>query len=215
LLPPIHTCGGIRSEERKGGKSLFLFTAQLLRKTNLDPIFSESRSGTIAHKNQKRITSDTQSERLDLKTLHSVYQQSAVLDSYYLSMHSWPSPPIFLPIAVFVCCFVPPFWVSFHSLHKKASFAQKSLSRQKFKGKIGKIYTFLTCGQLNPTPKKIAVQIPHRVCLLSKYTCHRGFRQNLHIFILLPFKYHSKKKSCPNPTPVLLAVKIYTPPRHF
>ncbi len=39
-------------------------------------------------------------------------------------------------------------------------------------GKIGKIYTFLTCGQLNITPKKIAVQIPHRVCLLSKSTRH-------------------------------------------
>jgi hypothetical protein len=34
--------------------------AQLLRKTNLDPIFSKSRSGTIAHKNKKRITAGTQ-----------------------------------------------------------------------------------------------------------------------------------------------------------
>ncbi len=32
--------------------------------------------------------------------------------SYYLSMHSWPSTPIFLPIAIFLCRFVPPFWVS-------------------------------------------------------------------------------------------------------
>jgi len=53
------TCGGIHSEKRKGRKSLFLFTAQLLRKTNLAEIFSEARSGTIAHKNQKRITAGT------------------------------------------------------------------------------------------------------------------------------------------------------------
>ncbi len=59
--------------------------------------------------------------------------------------------------------------------------------------KIGKIYTFLTCGQLNITPK-IAVQIPHRVCLLSKSTRHFWLRQNLHVFILWPFKYHSKKQ---------------------
>jgi hypothetical protein len=55
------TCRGIQTEERKGRKSLFLFTAQLLRKTNLDPVFSESRSGTIAHKNKKRITAGTHS----------------------------------------------------------------------------------------------------------------------------------------------------------
>jgi hypothetical protein len=53
------TCGGIPTDERKGRKSLFLFTAQLLRKTNLAEIFSEARSGTIAHKNQKRITAAT------------------------------------------------------------------------------------------------------------------------------------------------------------
>jgi hypothetical protein len=34
--------------------SQFLFTAQLSRKTNLAEIFSEARSGTIAHKNKKR-----------------------------------------------------------------------------------------------------------------------------------------------------------------
>ncbi len=38
-----------------------LFTAQLLRKTNLAEIFSESRSGgTIAHNNEKRITAGIQ-----------------------------------------------------------------------------------------------------------------------------------------------------------
>jgi hypothetical protein len=39
-------------KKRKGRKSLFLFTAQLLRKMNLAEIFSEARSGTIAHKNK-------------------------------------------------------------------------------------------------------------------------------------------------------------------
>ena len=48
------TCGRIHSEERKGRKSQFLFTAQLLRKMNLAEIFSESRSGTITHKNKKK-----------------------------------------------------------------------------------------------------------------------------------------------------------------
>jgi hypothetical protein len=47
------TCGGIHSEKRKGRKSQFLFMAQLLRKTNLAEIFSEARSGTIAHKTKK------------------------------------------------------------------------------------------------------------------------------------------------------------------
>jgi hypothetical protein len=46
-------------KKRKGRKSQFLFTAQLSRKTNLAEIFSESRSGTIAHKNKKRITAVT------------------------------------------------------------------------------------------------------------------------------------------------------------
>ena len=49
------TCGGIHSEKRKGRKSQFLFTAQLLRKTNLAEIFSEARSGTIAHKTKKEL----------------------------------------------------------------------------------------------------------------------------------------------------------------
>jgi hypothetical protein len=53
------TCRGIQSEKRKGRKSQFLFTAQLLRKTNLAETFSKSRSGTIAHKNKKRITAVT------------------------------------------------------------------------------------------------------------------------------------------------------------
>jgi hypothetical protein len=69
---------------------------------------------------------------------------------------------------------------------------------------------FLTCGQLNLTPKIIAVQIPHRVCLLSKYTHHRGFRQNLHVFILWPFKYHSEKHCCQNIHITETLGKIYT-----
>jgi hypothetical protein len=55
-LPSGSTCRGIHSEKRKGRKSQFLFTAQLLRQMNLAEIFSESRSGTIAHKNKTRFT---------------------------------------------------------------------------------------------------------------------------------------------------------------
>ncbi len=47
------TCEGIHSNEKKSGKGLFLFTAQELQHTR---IFSNARSGTIANKNQKRIT---------------------------------------------------------------------------------------------------------------------------------------------------------------
>ena len=46
---------------KKRQKFLFLFTAQLLRKTNLAEIITEARSGTIAHKNQKRISAGTHS----------------------------------------------------------------------------------------------------------------------------------------------------------
>jgi hypothetical protein len=34
------------------------------------------------------------------------------LGMLHLPMHSCPSPPMFLPIAIFLCRFVPPFWVS-------------------------------------------------------------------------------------------------------
>jgi hypothetical protein len=59
LLPPVHTYGGIRSEEGKGRKSLFLFTAQQIEKSKLDQVFSESRSGMIAHKKKKRVMAVT------------------------------------------------------------------------------------------------------------------------------------------------------------
>jgi len=49
-----------RSQKQKKNYGSHPFTAQLLRKTNLAEIFSEARSGTIAHKNQKRITAGTQ-----------------------------------------------------------------------------------------------------------------------------------------------------------
>jgi hypothetical protein len=52
--------GRIPTDKRKDRKNLFLCTAQLLRKTNLTEIFSEARSGTIAHKNQNRITAGPQ-----------------------------------------------------------------------------------------------------------------------------------------------------------
>jgi hypothetical protein len=63
LLLPVHTYGRILSEEEKGRKRLFLFTAQHIEKANPDQVFSESRSGTIAHKNKKRITAGTQCVR--------------------------------------------------------------------------------------------------------------------------------------------------------
>ncbi len=66
-----------------------------------------------------------------------------------------------------------------------------------FGGKIGKIYTFLTCGQLNITPKKIAVQIPHRERYLSKYTRHSDIIQNLHVFILGHLQITAKNSTVP------------------
>jgi hypothetical protein len=47
-------------KKEKAEKVSFYLRQQLLRKTNLDPIFSESRFGMIAHKNKKRITAGTQ-----------------------------------------------------------------------------------------------------------------------------------------------------------
>jgi hypothetical protein len=46
--------------KEKAEKVYFYLRQQLSRNTNLDPIFSESRSGTIANKNIKRITAATQ-----------------------------------------------------------------------------------------------------------------------------------------------------------
>ena len=42
-------------------------------------------------------------------------------------MHSCPSPPIFLPIAIFLCRFVPPFWVSLSVLCARKLLLLKSL----------------------------------------------------------------------------------------
>ncbi len=44
-----------------------------------------------------------------------------------MSMHSWPSPPIFLSIAIFLSCFVPPFWVSLSVLCTRKLLLRKSL----------------------------------------------------------------------------------------
>jgi hypothetical protein len=46
-------------KKEKAEKVYFYLRQQLLSKTNLDPIFSESRFGTIAHKKKKRITAGT------------------------------------------------------------------------------------------------------------------------------------------------------------
>jgi hypothetical protein len=54
-----HTYGGIPSDERKGRKSLLLFTAQKLNNTFQTGTSSEFKSGTIAHKNKKIITAVT------------------------------------------------------------------------------------------------------------------------------------------------------------
>jgi hypothetical protein len=47
-------------KKEKAEKVYFYLRQLLLRKTNLDPIFSESRFGTIAHKNKKRAMAGTQ-----------------------------------------------------------------------------------------------------------------------------------------------------------
>jgi hypothetical protein len=66
-LPSLHDCyrPSTLTEEstqkkEKAEKVYFYLQQQLLRKTNLDPIFSESRFGTMTHKNKKRITAGTQ-----------------------------------------------------------------------------------------------------------------------------------------------------------
>jgi hypothetical protein len=47
--------------------------------------------------------------------------------SDYLSRHSWPSPPIFLPITIFWGCFDPPFLVSLSVLCTRKILLPKSL----------------------------------------------------------------------------------------
>jgi len=49
----------------KAEKVYFYIYGTTFRKTNLAEIFSEARSGTIAHKNKKRITAGTHSDHLD------------------------------------------------------------------------------------------------------------------------------------------------------
>jgi hypothetical protein len=58
---PFSSYGGIDREERKHRKkNYFYLRHNKLKKANLDRAFGESRSGMIAHKNQKRITAGTQ-----------------------------------------------------------------------------------------------------------------------------------------------------------
>ena len=59
----ITTCGGIHPEKRKGRKSTFLFTAQLLGKWNLFQDFQRVQIYSIAHKKQKRITQERKHKR--------------------------------------------------------------------------------------------------------------------------------------------------------
>jgi hypothetical protein len=46
-------------KKKKSAKVYFYLRHNKLKKANLDQVFSESRSGTIAHKNKKRITAVT------------------------------------------------------------------------------------------------------------------------------------------------------------
>jgi hypothetical protein len=62
--PPLPDSVGIHSEKRKGRKSKFLFTAQLLGKWNLFRDFQQVQIYSIAHKKQKRLTAGTQSMKL-------------------------------------------------------------------------------------------------------------------------------------------------------
>jgi hypothetical protein len=63
-LSPFSTLEALAKEstqkKEKAEKFYFYLRQQLLRKMNLDPIFSESIFGTIANKNKKRITAGTQ-----------------------------------------------------------------------------------------------------------------------------------------------------------
>ncbi len=47
--------------------------------------------------------------------------------SYYLSRHSWPSPPMFLSIAFFLSFFLLPFWVSLSVFRARKLCLLKSL----------------------------------------------------------------------------------------
>jgi hypothetical protein len=61
--------------------------------------------------------------------------------SDYLSKHSWPSPPIFLLIAIFLSRFVPPFWFSFSVLCARKLLLRKSLFLDKKLNQIDSIIT--------------------------------------------------------------------------
>jgi hypothetical protein len=58
-------------------------------------------------------------------------------------MHSWPSPPISLLIAVFLCHFAPPFWVSLSVLYARKLLLLKSLFLNKNLNLIDSIFPTL------------------------------------------------------------------------
>jgi len=78
--PPSHLT--VESIEKKGNTEKFYFYLRhnKLKKANLDRAFGESRSGMIAHKNQKRITAGTQ-----YKCKVSYYEISSAKGETYLS----------------------------------------------------------------------------------------------------------------------------------
>ncbi len=55
-------------KKEKAEKVYFYLRHKNLNEANLDQIFSESRSGTIAYKNQKRITAGTQLKEFGQKS---------------------------------------------------------------------------------------------------------------------------------------------------
>jgi hypothetical protein len=85
-------------------------------------IFTQLVRSPLMHKTHGQNIQILNVVELKMVTLHR-----QPLDSDYLSMHSWPSPPIFLPIAIFLCLFVPPFWVSLSMLYARKLVLLKSL----------------------------------------------------------------------------------------
>jgi hypothetical protein len=62
--------------KKKAEKVYFYLRHNKLKKANLDRVFSESRSGTIAHKNKKRITAVTHCPLRQLKATQKRYKSS-------------------------------------------------------------------------------------------------------------------------------------------
>jgi hypothetical protein len=77
-------------------------------------------------------------------------------------------------------------------------------------GKIGKNLHVFNLWQVKYHTKKIAVQIPHRECLLSKYTHHRAIMQNLHVLFCGRLNITAKNRSSLNLHMEIGQVKYHT-----